>query len=136
MGKIEGKSRNVISYIKSIDAGKVKEFAASASVTGGLLLASEEIFSSSWFDTFDRDRIMGTVYVSGSGGIFQIEQTPDTGSFGFVSGTDYISDQVIVSDAVGEAFSVEIISNYIRTKYINDSGSAQVEFRLFSFFKG
>lgn len=136
MAGIDGKAANVLSYIKNIGAGRFKEFAALASVTGGLLLTSEEIFSSSWFDTLDRDRIMGTIYVSGSSGRFQVEQTPDTGSFGFISGSDYISNQVIVSDTVGEAFSVELISNYVRTKYINDSGSAQVEFRLFSFFKG
>lgn len=130
-----GTSAGLKSTIKNVGAGRVKEFAINASVSGGLLQGPEGIYSSSWHDTKDSDRIMGTVFTSGSSGTFQIEQTPDTGTVDPVSGSDYVSTQVFVSDSIGAAFSVELVANYVRTKYINDSGS-QVQFRLYTFFKG
>ena len=131
-----GTSAGLKSITKNVSAGRVKEFVINASVSGGLWLASEAIFSSSWHDTKDRDKIFGTVYASGSGGIFQIEQTPDTGTFDPVSGSDFVGTQVPITNSIGTSFSVELISNYVRTKFINNSGSAQTAFRLYAFFTG
>lgn len=130
-----GTSAGLRSTIKNVGAGRVKEFVINASVSGGLLQGPEGIYSSSWHDTKDSDRIMGTVFTSGSSGTFYVEQTPDTGAVDPISGSDYVSSKLFVSDSIGEAYSIELIANYVRTKYINDSGS-QVEFRLYTFFKG
>ena len=131
-----GTSAGLRSITKNVGAGRVKEFAINASVSGGLLLIADAIYSSSWHDTKDSDRIMGTIFVSGSSGNFQIEQTPDTGAVDPVSGSDYVSAQLFVSDSIGSAFSVELVANYVRTKFINDPNTTQKEFRLYTFFKG
>lgn len=130
---IFSRNDNINANVKAFGVGTLKEFPNGGTTTASL--SANEIFSGSWIDALEHDKITGTVYASGSEGILHIEQTPNTSSVGAVSGSDFVGCDICVEDGIGRGFSVELISKYVRVKYINGA-SNQSEFRLYSYLKG
>jgi len=130
---IFNRNDNINANVKAFGVGTLKEFPNGGSTN--IALSASAMYTSSWLNALEHDKITGTVYASGSEGTFYVEQTPDTENTGALSGSDFIGCPVCVEDGIGKAFAVELISKYVRVKYINGA-SNQTEFRLYSYLKG
>lgn len=83
-------------------------------------------YTSDGEDATSYDRITGTVFADQAGTLY-IEQSPD--------GTNWDdSTSVSVSASAGQSFSVELVSYYVRIRYVN-GGTAQGTFRLSAYLK-